>query len=236
VSERLSSTWALIGERLAALQAILTDEAVDMVTEHYRAWKRATRSALEGFVGASDLEEFDRAKGREHHGSGRRPTPPVYLDGAASRAFLMSLRKGLEAEIPGEQLGNLKLLELLERRLGGAFRAAPRTERDLQDGFETLLAGAGIDYGRGQAGTPAFTFRDLRTALELKLCSGPGREEESVASIRRDATTWRPRHAHLIFGVYDPGFIRDHDRFARIFKSEDGVLVRVIGPSRGMKG
>jgi hypothetical protein len=223
-----SSTWDLIGDRLARLQSLLTDEAVDAVAQRYRAWKHESRGALAGLVEAEVLDEFDRAKGVERGGSVRRPTPTVYLDAAASRAFLTVLRREVEAQLPAERVKTLKLLELLDRRLGGAFRGTPRTNQDLQDGFETLLAGAEIDHARGGSPGPAFTFKDPSTALELKLCPGPGREEETLAAIRRDIAAWRSQYAHLIFGVWHANFIRDPEGFARTFKSEDGILVRVI--------
>jgi hypothetical protein len=227
VADRVSSTWDLIGERLALLHSLLTDEAVEVVTERYRAWKDETRAALDGSVEAGVLEDFDRVRGVERRGIGHRPTPAVYLDGAASRAFLNALRKELESEIPTDRVGRLKLLELLERRLGTAFRGAPQTERELQDGLETLLSGASIEYTRGDRPGPAFVFKPLHAVLELKLSAGPGREEEIVASIREDIEAWRSFCKHLVFGVCHDGFVRETE-FAQAFKSEDGVLVRLI--------
>jgi len=241
VADHVSSIWALIGVRLAQLQALLTDEAVDVVTERYLAWKKATHAALEGFVEASDLEKFERAGGQDDPASGRRPTPPVYLDGAASRTFLTALRKELEAEIPVRELGTLKILELLERRLGKAFRGRPETVRDVQDGFETLLAGAGIAYERnlgpvvGAISTcvPDFTFKDLQTALVLKMCQGLSPEEELIAEIKDQILACRSRYTPLVIGVCDFGFISEKERFCRTLEHHDGVVVRVIMLSPG---
>ena len=226
------STAALIDDRLDELHELLTDEPIDVVTERYRAWKTATRVALAGVVAESALGRFDLARGVDP-GDGRRPTPPVFLDGAASRACLMAIRKDLEADTPG---GMRKVVDLLERRLPRAFRGRPEEERDVQNGFETLLAGADIVYEResdsivyaSKTYVPDFTFPGLQAALELKLCHRPDRETEILAEIDDEIAAYRTRYPHIVFGVYDLGFIQDKDRFSRTFDARDGVLVRVM--------
>jgi hypothetical protein len=250
MADSISTALALIDDRLAELHALMTDEPIDVVTGRYRRWKNATSAALADIVVESVVGRFDLAGGRVDPGDGRRPTPPVYLDGAASRDFLMAMKKDLEADaaavllllplppsepIPAHPLaGIVKVINLLERRLPRAFRGRPETERDVQNGFETLLAGAEIAYEResdsivhsSRTYVPDFTFSDLQAALELKLCSRHGCEKEITAEINDEILAYRARYPRIIFGVYDLGFIRDPDQFSRTF--ETGVLVSVI--------
>jgi hypothetical protein len=226
VANRLFSTWDLIGERLVLLHALLTDDEAAVVRERYLAWKDETRAALDGVVDRRRLGEFDRVHGKPPRRDAGRPTPPVYLDAAAARAFLTALRSEIEAGLPADQVSRLKLLELLGR-LGAAFRGTPRTERDLEDGFETLLTGASIEYARGNRPGPAFQMKSLATALDLKLCIDPSREGAIVASIQKDIAAWRSSCRHLLIGVYHPGFMSETE-FTRVFKSEDDLSVRLI--------
>ena len=248
MDDSLSTAWGLINDRLDELQALLTDGPVDAVTVRYGKWKSDTRAALAGILVESAFDGFDLAGRQAESRDGRRPTPPVFLDGAASRAFLTALKGSLEADpaavlrlppsepVPARRLGLLKVIDLLERRLPRAFRERPAKEQDVQDGFETLLVGASIAYERERdlmaspSGTcvPDFTFPDLQTALELKLCDRPDRLEEIVVEIDHRLVACRRTYSLVIFGVCDLGFIRDADRFSATFEAGDGVRVIVI--------
>jgi hypothetical protein len=248
MSGSISSALALIDDRLEGLHELLTDEPVDVVTERYRAWKSGTIVALADIVVESALTRFNLARGEVDRGDGRRPTPPVFLDGAASRAFLMALKKDLAKEpaavlrlppreaMSAHELHIRTIVDLLERRLPRAFRGRPEKDREVQNGFETLLAGAGIAYERehdsivyaSKTYVPDFTFPGLQAALEVKLCDRPDRETEILAEINEEIPAYRTRYSNLIFGVYDLGFIQATDRFSRSFDESDGVLVRVM--------
>ena len=134
-----------------------------------------------------------------------------------------------EAPIPLDELRVRTIVRLLERRLPGAFREQPATREDLENGFETLLAGAGIAYERRRDLTMAsFVFPTLRAALDLKLCDRPGREKEIVAEIQGEIPARREAYPRTIFGVYDLGFIPDGEGFARAFDGHEGVRVVVM--------
>lgn len=247
MSDSISTARALIDDRLDELHALLTDDPVDVVTGRYQAWKAAARASLQGVVSEAALARFDAARGVAPPGAGGRPTPPVYLDGAASRDCLMAMKRDLEADpaalllVPPKRPGPahplnqiIKVVDLLKRRLPSAFHGGPETERDLQDGFETLLAGAGVVYEREEASprafAPHFTFPDLKTALQLKLCDRADRPAAVSAEIRGEIDACRPRFEHIVFGVFDLGFIPEPDAFARAFEAHDRVWVRVIRP------
>lgn len=250
MGESISTALALIDDRLDELHGLMTDGPVDVVTTRYQTWKRATRATLADLVVETMVGRFDRTEGPVDPGDSRRPTPPVFLHGAASRAFLMEMKRDLEKDpaavlrhpptepLTAHQLGTFKVVDLLERRLAKAFRGRPEAERDVKNGFETLLAGAEIAYERegnsivysSRTYVPDFTFPRLRTALELKLCDRSDREKEIVAEIDDEIPAYRTRYPHTIFGIYDLGFIEDPDRFSRTFEGRDGVLVRVMKP------
>lgn len=247
MGDSISTAVALIDDRLEELHALMTDEPIEIVTGRYLAWKSAAAAALADIFVESAVRRFDLARGAEDHGDHHRPTPPVYLDGAASRACLMAMKRDLEKDpaavlrqpprppTPDPALaGVLKIVNLLKRRLPRAFRGRPETELDVRNGFETLLAGVEIAYERKGESTseetcaPDFTFPELQAALELKLCDRPGREEEIVAEINREISDCRARYRQVVFGVYDLGFIREPDRFCGAFDAHEGVWVRVI--------
>lgn len=247
------TAFTLVDDRLEELRALMAEEPIDLVTERYGAWKKATRDALADLAVDSVVGAFDLASGPVGRGDGRRPTPPVFLDAAASRAFLMAIRRDLEADpasvlrlppseaMPADQLGILKIMDLLERRLPRAFRGSPGTKGDLLNGFETLLVGAEIAYERegepivDSSGTcaPDFTFPGLSAALELELCDRPDRKNEINAWINRAIPAYRTRYPRIVFGVYDLGFIREPDRFSRAFQAHEGVWVGVIKHQSG---
>jgi hypothetical protein len=237
MGDRISTALALIDDRLDALRALMTDEPVEVVTERYRAWKSATSAILRDVVVASAVRRFDLAAGVVDPADGHRPTPPVYLDGAASRACLKALKKDLEKEAGAALRPPLsRVLDLLERRLPGAFRGRPETELDVHNGFETLLAGAEIAYQRESSSivhgsrtyVPDFTFPDLQTALELKLCDRPGREKEILAEITDEIAAYGTKYARMVFGIYDLGFIKDPDPFSERLGAPDRIWVRVM--------
>ncbi len=248
MGDSISSALALIDDRLEELHASMTDDPIDVVANRYRAWKSATAAALAEVVVDSVVRRFDLAGGDAGRGDGHRPTPPVYLDGAASRTFLMALKEELAKDPaavlrlpPGEPisargLGIRTIVDLLERRLPRAFRGRPETERNTQDGFETLLGGAGIAHQRendsiqyaSRTYVPDFTFPGLPVVLKLKLCDRPGRETEILAEINEEIPAYRTRYPNIVFGVYDLGFIQDTARFSTTFDASDGVLVRVM--------
>jgi len=234
MGDTIPTALALIDDRLDALHALMTDEPIEFVTGGYLGWKDATRTALEGLVAESLLVRFDQARGHEGEAEGRRPTPAVFLDAAASRNVLTVIKREMEATHPQGSL--LRIVGLLERRLGRAFRGRPKTGHDLRDGFETLLAGAGIEYQRegdsmvGSSGAcvPDFTFPGLQTALKLKLCDRPDRERKIMAELDQEIPAYRAKYPQVVFGVYDLGFIQEPKRFSRAFEAHEGVWVRVI--------
>lgn len=245
MTDSISTALILINHRLDDLQALLTEAPVDVVTERFRAWKATTGAALADLAIESVTRRFDLLRGRESSaGAGRRATPRVFLDAAASRDFLTALKKSVTTD-PGSVLRPpilepvvgrrpsdiLEILDLLERRLPRAFRAGPETERDVQDGFETLLVGADIPYERTSA--PDFSLPALQTALELKICDRPVRAKELVAEINDEVLAYRANYAQIIFGIYDLGFIPEEQEFSGRFEAQAGVLIRVLKPQAG---
>lgn len=253
MSDIISRALAVINGQLDALQAVMTDEPIDVVTERYRTWKRAARPVLAEIVVESLIGRFDLVRGQGARREGRRPIPQVFLDGAASRAFLAAmktdllkdpaavLRLGPLDSLPSHPSGGIRtLLDLLEHGLAKAFRGEPETERDVGNGFEGLLVGTGLAYERESdpmvhsSGkyAPDFTFPVLQTALKLKLCRRPGREHEIITEINDEIPAYRTKYPRILFGVYDLGFIQDPNQFSATFKARDECWVRVTQPYR----
>jgi hypothetical protein len=130
----------------------------------------------------------------------------------------------------------VKILNLIERKLRKTIRNAPEKERDVQDAFETLLLGADVQYGRetdsivysSKTYVPDFSFERIDLAVEIKLCNRKDREKEIIAEINDDILAYGEKYDNQIYAIYDLGFIRDVDLFARHFERNEGVLVRVV--------
>jgi len=150
-------------------------------------------------------------------------------------------KRGIEAvyegrNTPAESSALVKVITLIERKLRKAVRDKPEREKQVQDAFETLLVGADVQYQRETDSTvyssktyiPDFTFAHLDLAVEVKICNRPDREKELIAEINDDIAAYKTKYRNLIFAVYDTGFIRDIDRFAEAFESNEGVIVKVI--------
>jgi hypothetical protein len=248
MGDSIPAALALIDDRLDELRASMTDEPIDVVTKRYLAWKSATAEALAAIVVESVVSRFEAVRGSAGRRDGRRPTPQIYLDGAAARAFLRGLKEELALgpaavlrrpptePMSARDIGLRTIVDLLERRLPGAFRGGPEDEGNLRDGFETLLAGSGIAYERAGDAiaapsgnvVPDFAFPDLQAALRMKLCHRPGREKEIAAEIEEETAAGRARYPRMVFAVYDLGFIRDVGQFSKRFEGRDAVRVVVL--------
>lgn len=116
------------------------------------------------------------------------------------------------------------------------IREPPSQERTVQDAFEALLVGAGLEYSRetdsieysSKTYTPDFSLFKIDLAAELKLCGRDGREKAIIAEINDDILAYETKYGNILFIVYDVGLIRDVERFARSFENHENVIVRVV--------
>jgi len=139
-------------------------------------------------------------------------------------------------DTPAESSALVKIITLAERKLRKAIREKPEREKQIQDGFETLLVGADIAHERetdsiiysSKTYTPDFSFPGLDLAVEIKLCNRPDREKEIIAEINDDIIAYKTKYRNLIFVVYDLGHIRDIERFSEAFEASEGVIVRIV--------
>lgn len=113
----------------------------------------------------------------------------------------------------------------------------PAQEKDVQDEFEKVLIGQGIEYTRNRiaipyAGTsfiPDFALPRLSMAVEVKYCSTPGAEREVVNEINADIPAYAKEFQHQLFIIYDNGaHIRDVDRIRWDIEQNEGVFLRII--------
>jgi hypothetical protein len=164
---------------------------------------------------------------------------------AARGAFLDAAdqieRVGVDAVYEGkntaaESSAIVKVLNLAEAKLRKVVREKPSKEKDVQDAFENLLIGAEIPYSRemdrieysSKTYVPDFTMPKIDLATEVKFCNREDREKEIIAEMNDDILAYGTKYGNLIFIVYDLGFIRDAERFAKSFEEHQSVLVRVV--------
>ena len=176
---------------------------------------------------------------REHHNA--------YLEQLeTARGLLLAAkdeleRKGLESVYQGKDTGPeasliLKVINLAEYKLRKTIRNAPGGEKEIQDAFENLLIGTDIPHSRetdsieysSKTYTPDFSVARADLAIEIKLSNRKEREKEIIAEINDDILAYSTKYGNLIFVIYDTGFIRDVERFAKHFEKQEGVVVKVV--------
>jgi hypothetical protein len=125
----------------------------------------------------------------------------------------------------------------IERALRPSFRTnPPRSERDVQNGVETILRAVGVEFTRdrkvagvgAKAFRPDFIVETLDLAIEVKLAklgrSAADIQEEIAADIAAYKTKWR----HLLIVIYDLGSIDDPYQMRKSNLKHFGVSVVVI--------
>lgn len=130
----------------------------------------------------------------------------------------------------------IKLLDLADNKLRKTIRETPSSEKEVQDKYENLLIATGINYLREQEKIvyssktyhPDFSFKRIKTVLEIKFCDKKSREKEIIAEINDDILAYKTEYPNIIFIVYDLGFIRDIDKFKDDIESEDAIIVKVV--------
>lgn len=130
----------------------------------------------------------------------------------------------------------LKIINLAEHKLRKVIRKEPSGEKEVQDAFESLLIGADVPFSRenerieysSKTYTPDFTIEKAGLAVEIKFCNRDGREKEIIAEINDDILAYKTKYGNIVFVIYNVGYIRDIERFAKNFEDQDGVVVKVV--------
>lgn len=219
-------------------------------------WKRATEVLLRKYFDSSEFAvEFlnETQEGSSYGDPLYNPTAEALQRGINVIASVLHVIDDLDEEpaemavvpasglateknTPREASDILKVLNLVERKLRTVVREVPQREQQVQDAMENLLLGADIDYSRetdsieysSKTYTPDFSLPRIDLTLEMKLSNRAEREKEIIAEVNDDILAYKTKYGNILFVVYDVGFIRDIERFARQFEQHEGVLVRVI--------
>jgi hypothetical protein len=123
----------------------------------------------------------------------------------------------------------------IDQKLRPTIRGKPEREEDIQDAIENLLIIKDYEYEREKTSfafattsrKPDFTFKSLKTALEVKLCNSEKDEKSIIEEICSDMTTYKTEYPNLVFVVYDVGIIRDQTKF-KIGFEKDNPTVRIV--------
>jgi hypothetical protein len=203
-----SLPWQRMGNILIPWHIRETEEYDDYTNElHHKAY----------------LEQLDTAKG--------------LLEAAIEAIEHYGIEKVYEEKSTSEDVGKtITLIDLAQYKLRKIMRTIPRDEKEVQDKFEDVLTSMDFKYLRDQetiaysskSYKPDFTFPEIDTALEIKLCNRAGREKEIIAEINDDILAYKTKYPNIVFLVYDLGHIRDIDRFKADIESQDRVIVLVI--------
>jgi len=130
-----------------------------------------------------------------------------------------------------------KLLEDIDDKLRAIIRKKPEDEREVQDAIENLLIAKDYEFNREKVSipysakyyVPDFTFDDLNTALDVKLCNSQNHEKKIIDEINADIPAYKSKYSYVVFVVYDTGFIRDTLTFVKgIEKNNPNVYVTVV--------
>jgi len=130
-----------------------------------------------------------------------------------------------------------KLVEDIDDKLRAMIRKKPEDEREVQDAIENLLNAKDYEFNREKVSIPYsakyyipdFTFDDLNTALDAKLCNSQSDEKKIIDEINADIPAYKSKYSYAVFVVYDMGFIRDTLVFVKgIEKNNSNVYVTVV--------
>ena len=116
----------------------------------------------------------------------------------------------------------------------------PNNEKEVQDTFERLLIGRGLQKGQeydretgrvkisSKESIPDFILPRLQEAIEIKLIKERRRIGEAIDEINADIAAYSKIYDHLLFIVYDLGQIKDEVEFRHDLESAPNVQVVVV--------
>lgn len=125
----------------------------------------------------------------------------------------------------------------IDNTLRAFFRSPPSYEQEVQNELEKLLLARNYEYERegpsfefsGKKYKPDFVFESCKAVLEVKLCNSSQRSKEIVDEIGADINAYMTRFKHLVFLIYDLGFIRNPTKFkADIERNHPNVVVLIV--------
>jgi hypothetical protein len=157
----------------------------------------------------------------------------VHANLSVLEAFLESRLGFIEDEIDA-------LRNFLQSRMRAALFEKPTAEKEVQDALERLLIGRGLqkgdDYDRevgrvkvsAKEVVPDFIFPKLDLGLEVKIVKEASRISKLVDEINADIVSYKIGYQHVMFVVYDLGWIRDESEFRRDLEHHENVTVLVI--------
>lgn len=128
------------------------------------------------------------------------------------------------------------LLDLIGANLRPAIFEDPKNEKEIQNTLETIFRVRGYDFEREKDTIPCsakyyvpdFTFEALDLSLEAKLCNRQERVKELVDEINADILGYQKRYKHVVFVIYDLGYIRDEHAFRSGIERNPDVYVKII--------
>ena len=158
----------------------------------------------------------------------------THAESAAAR--LSALAAYLKTKQGTKTRENDEIVTLLQDNLRPAMFSDPENERQVQDLVETIFRVRGLDFRREMHTVPYstkryipdFTFDALGLAVEIKLSNRASREKEMIDEINADIVGYQPSYEHVLFVIYDLGFIRDVAAFRSSIELQVGVRVIVI--------
>jgi len=109
----------------------------------------------------------------------------------------------------------------IDNTLRAFFQSPPGSEHEVQNELEKLLIARNYEYEKespsfdfsGKKYKPDFVFESRKTVLEVKLCNSGQKSKKIVDEIGADIAAYMTRFKHLVFVIYDLGFIRNPTKF-----------------------
>jgi hypothetical protein len=128
------------------------------------------------------------------------------------------------------------ILYIFENNFRKGITKTPKSEKDVQDAIEFMLAILDMPYEREVETVPTstkhtipdFTFLDRNLALEVKFCTNKMKEKRLIDEINADITSYYDKYKKLIFVVYDISTIRDRKKFEKGFENRNEDVYVVV--------
>ena len=153
-------------------------------------------------------------------------------------ANVLTLRSLLENKINYSESEVENVKNFIQTKLRAAMFEKPEKEKDVQDRLEQLFIGRGYskgteydrEVGRVKVSSkevvPDFIFPRFSLALEVKLCKDQVKFKALIDEINADIQSYSKSYDHILFVIYDLGFIRNEIEFKNGL--DDGYKVSVV--------
>jgi len=166
------------------------------------------------------------------------PIQKEILEMVYIRTKMIIAELGIYDDFANDEFDNFE--NFIKSRFRAVVFVEPTNEKDVQNAFEALLVGRGlnkgVDYNReagkvefsGKEYIPDFTFSKLNLCVELKFLNDKAKKSKIIEEISADITAYGKDYARQIYVVYDIGVIQNEHEFKHDIEATGNIKVIIV--------